>query len=327
MIVFFGDLAAHGLLKIVSTYHDKIVINLEGPITTTYRRKGIRPRLSSSTTNISQLDDTFESVHYSVVNNHIKDYGKYGYRLTQKILGKRMLTANASLLMGGDEILYLMNIGSLSIGCSSTISLCIENRNILNKAENYFSDKDGIKVIMIHAGVEFTNQPQPYLVRLCRDLASYCDYIIIAHSHIIGPFEKHKGCKIFYGIGNFFIDMDEFQDSDDYRYPEESSRGIGIGIVSKKEYALFECCRKERTLFIERNDTSSIVDISGQSIDVITANYKRKKSFLAFDYPQNINSWKGLLYAYYLLFRHEVILATKLLLKYVRNSRSFFKKN
>lgn len=327
MITFFGDFAAQDLIEIVTTEKNKILLNLEGPIITTNKSKGIRPRLSTSKKNISQLDDTFESVQYSVVNNHIFDYGRSGFRLTQKVLGERMITSSARLLIGQDEALYLMNIGSLSIGCSKTISLCIENRKIITKAEKYFRDKDGIKVIAIHAGVEFAKQPQPYLVRLCRSLASYSDYIIISHSHIIGPFEVYEGCKIFYGIGNFFIDMEEFQNRDDYQYPEEANRGIGVGIVSKNEYVLFNCLRKERSLFIERNDSSSIVDISGQSMDLITKNYQRRNSFLAFDYPQNINSWKGLLYGYYLLFRHEVILATKLIIKYVRNSRSFFKKS
>lgn len=198
--------------------HDRVIINLEGPIVREETNQLVKagPYVSNS----CDVMSFFEQIGVNIMllaNNHIMDYGVPGLKETQKLL-------------------EINKIGSVGVGDFTTCykPLVIGNCSIINACQLEFwgikEKKDGIgfawfrhdKVfetileekakgqycIMIpHAGLENEILPLPEIRKLYKEYINCgADIVVGGHPHIIQGMEYWNGKPIYYSLGNMWFD-------------------------------------------------------------------------------------------------------------------------
>ena len=190
--------------------------NLEGPFaseadpqdrTFSYR---VDPRLAHSLkhANINVV---------TLANNHLVDCGRAGVLETFEALdnaGVHMIGAGRNKLAAHEPV--ILDAGPLRVGilgyywnkrCAATGDL---PGSATDETEWLTADIGSLRgrvdriVTVFHWGVPYDRTPTPddqAKARLAVDLGA--DLVIGHHPHIIQPFEIHKGCPIFYSVGNF----------------------------------------------------------------------------------------------------------------------------
>jgi poly-gamma-glutamate synthesis protein (capsule biosynthesis protein) len=222
-ITYAGDLMVSKNVNIRVNY-DKIVVNLEAPITD--RRKPIKNKVSLRSDprcvdNI--LSEDIDAV--CLANNHIMDYGDDGLVDTLRYLENRSVKyfgagrerANfnnpAYIYDDGQKIALLGYVckstspiyKDLRFGCAP---LSVEK--ITKDIENKVCDKTDQIVVSLHWGAEEVSLPKPRDVSVARELAKTDVSLIIGHhAHIIQSYENVEDTDIFYGLGNFVLAQSE----------------------------------------------------------------------------------------------------------------------
>lgn len=198
------------------------LLNLEAPILQNLNAyvplPKAGPRLSS--TRVPQLGgDTV----VCLANNHIMDYGEAGLRDTCQILH-----SSGSLFCGaGDDTRnaqqpVLLQDRGIHVGI---ISCCeaqfgVARHNSPGVAEfgpwvyeaiRSLNQQGAAVIISIHAAVEESPWPYPYLQELYRSYIDAGATVVHGHhAHVPQGFEEYGGGLILYGLGNFAVDPDKW---------------------------------------------------------------------------------------------------------------------
>jgi poly-gamma-glutamate synthesis protein (capsule biosynthesis protein) len=154
--------------------------------------------------------------HYSLANNHIMDCGPSGLRATQRALAEMEIGYfGAAETLDAAERLQLIKAKGWTVGvvagCDVTRSNAADDRagtapadpeRLVARIKEARQLAD-IVVVILHADLEFSRQPQPWRVRLSRQLAdSGADLVIQHHPHVCQAVETHGNCLIAYSLGN-----------------------------------------------------------------------------------------------------------------------------
>ena len=166
------------------------------------------------------------NAHFKVVNlanNHMFDQSLAGMRNTIKVMNDREII---NMGVGEDQTeawqpkyLTVNGIRIAFIGASfSSINdlgktrnpqvARVEDLDRLHSAVVSAKTNSDFILVTMHAGVEYTRQPNKLQVDFARAaIDAGADIIIGAHPHWIQTTEQYKGKWIFYSLGNFIFDQ------------------------------------------------------------------------------------------------------------------------
>ncbi|MFD1017005.1 CapA family protein [Winogradskyella rapida] len=209
-----GDLE-FPLLKSLIKPHDKLILNLEGPILDDKVLRPINPHKYNLYSNNDALD-RFKDYDVSLIlaNNHINDF-KRGLNATIDILEN-----DNKPYFGTDKNPYIEykntddNQNYCVFAFNSKLTLPVSNKGVnsidkdsLAKVKRYREKNPNTTLIVIsHCGLELSPYPVPADRELFKKFIDLgVDSVIAHHPHIVQDVEKYKGKYIFYSIGNFAI--------------------------------------------------------------------------------------------------------------------------
>ncbi|OEK02498.1 hypothetical protein BFP97_13630 [Roseivirga sp. 4D4] len=237
---FLGDVYVPEFFESeVSLEH--FIFNLEAPVTTDLTNPAIH-KINLHIERFENIHDTFKRNPLAVClsNNHIFDYGDSGFNRTTDILDKAQIEYFGAGLNGShfnNPFVFTFSnskkIGVLGFCCKSThpskgknaTVATIEFERIANAIEELKSSVDFV-VLNLHWGDEEIAIPKPLDVIMARKLVDCGANLILGHhAHVIQSYEKYKGVRIYYGIGNcIFPDFDVQSKFDGDRFTTRSRK-------------------------------------------------------------------------------------------------------
>lgn len=174
----------------------------------------------------------------NLANNHALDQGVAGLRYTRELLagqGLAYLGVGESL----DEAWrpHLIEVNGIKIGFigASYASVNdggvtrneyvarIEDTVYLQGAVARLKSQADFVVVTMHAGIEYTREPEPAQIAFGRAAVDYgADLVIGAHPHWVQTIEKYRDKYIFYSLGNFIFDQGHTRDT---------SEGLALKVI------------------------------------------------------------------------------------------------
>lgn len=216
------EYSEHGIVihdDVKDLFHavDYRVLNLEAPVTANGRKiqkLGKNYRLFPE-----QLCDLKELRIDSacLANNHIRDYGNEGVADTLRILDEHQINhVGAGTTLQNARQLLVEEIKGKRIAfinmAEIEFSIATENRGGANphgmvaaiRAIELAKSKADFVIMILHGGLEYVHVPSPESVEIMRFLADQgVTALIRHHPHYVQGDEEWKGVPIFYSIGNF----------------------------------------------------------------------------------------------------------------------------
>lgn len=216
--VIRGDAISEDIQSIIREA-DYSIVNLEAPLA----RHNSKP-LQKSGPNLKTVPQTIEYLKkcgfqaVTLANNHFCDYGKEGVYLTID-----QLYANGMEHVGGGRSKEELRTPLIHHSEDSVVTF-------LNYCEHEFSIQDGygsnpldliqvfydiqeakkesdIIIIIVHGGSEEYQLPSPRMQELYRCFVDMgANAVINHHQHCYSGYEQYHGGFIYYGLGNFFFD-------------------------------------------------------------------------------------------------------------------------
>jgi len=153
----------------------------------------------------------------NLANNHILNYGRDGETETEKIL------TDNGIKWVGDGNLEVIEKNGTKFGF-----LGFDFVDNLPKDSDYKLIKDSknevdVLIVMVHWGVEYTNQPTKYQKLVAVDLInSGADVVSGSHPHWVQPIDYINAKPVFYSLGNFVFDQP---------WSEETKNGLVIQLT------------------------------------------------------------------------------------------------
>lgn len=212
------------IVKLPDAFGSQLIIaNLEGPICDAGLQKSNKVGVCLHTLRSDSLCNSISQFAYSLANNHMMDYCEEGLRQTCATLdgiGVRHSGAGVNLYDARQPMILEES------GCKIAVFSCCEKQfgvardNIAGCAEMgvwLYSAIKEIKqskaaeyvIVSCHAASEFSPWASPKLRSFYHSLIDAgADCIHGHHSHVPQGYEVYKGCPIFYGLGNFAVDVD-----------------------------------------------------------------------------------------------------------------------
>lgn len=193
------------------------ILNLEGPITDNLNKiikVGRHIKFSPSImSGLARMGVT----HFSLANNHIMDYGKYGLKDTVKYLQDNNIDffgihSNPYTIIEKDNIkVALLSFSNKEFSIiednNGVGAFSIDIIDILKQIERVKQITSNI-VIILHTGLSKYPLPSPEQRKLCRFLIDNgVGAVLCQHSHIIGAYEHYNSGFISYGQGSFVFEL------------------------------------------------------------------------------------------------------------------------
>lgn len=218
-MIFAGDFVPGSTRPLVDhKTTDYIVANLEGPVCSGHLVpiNKVGPHLRNDEFDIEG------KWAFALANNHMMDFGASGLKATRDFLerkdfsfagaGDDLAMARAPMrLREGDKIVSIVSC------CERQFGITLDSHP--GVAEKGFWLLDTIKlekakgadfvVVSCHAACEFSYFPSPNIRDFYRLLIDNgADVVHGHHAHVPQGYEIYKGKPIFYGLGNFVVDVD-----------------------------------------------------------------------------------------------------------------------
>lgn len=292
-IAFLGDIALlgrasiegnplymdyfHDVASLLQSY-DYVVGNLESPFSYQKKKYGAKSAfLSSDPQNV----DLLNYLHVNAVtlaNNHMFDYGRESFELTQHLLDKNEI---AWFGLNGKELLLEFSgnkIAFTGFCCySSNPQGCVEygkygvNELDVRKAEEVLTrlhEKGYMNVCAIHAGIEHVNYPSLDTIELAKRIVSIGTTIYYGHHpHVVQPVERMGNSLVAYSLGNFCFDDTYSKSTDDKPHVEltENNRSsfilsVTIDCNTIREYEIIPLYIGTKKMEIGRGVTKRLLD-------------------------------------------------------------------
>ena len=204
-MAFSGDIVKY----IVNDY---TIVNLESPVADELDVPihKIGPALKLPKDTIKYLKDVGVNA-VTLANNHFYDYGESGVEKTISALTEYEIEYVGT---AKDRILSLPEAVILNY-CEREFSVNEEKGASPINPITIFYDIAKVKaqmkpiIVIVHGGHEGYNLPSPRMKELYRFIIDCGASVVINHhQHCYSGFEKYHNGLIFYGLGNFFFDID-----------------------------------------------------------------------------------------------------------------------
>jgi poly-gamma-glutamate capsule biosynthesis protein CapA/YwtB (metallophosphatase superfamily) len=236
-MLFLGDIAlARGVARRIEQYGEgysfihvrgvfreksAVIFNLECCLTE--RGKAWEPKPVLMNGKAEYLGVFPQDVDYmvNVANNHFLDLGVHGAQDTLDAVYKKGMDCFGAIdanfksfeskvsLPGAEVSLIAYSPAAHPFKGNVAVNVSYKPVNEMIKDVKKLKATTNLLVVSLHQGVEFCR----YTDRVSRKRAhalidAGADCIICHHTHVIQGIEVYKGKIIFYGIGNFLIDID-----------------------------------------------------------------------------------------------------------------------
>jgi hypothetical protein len=230
-ISFFGDLAhSPDMFEFEFELGGLAHVNLEAPLI----RKGEElPRINKVGPHLRQVPDlvktpAFRNFTYSLANNHTMDYSESGLKSTLSNL-PRNSWAGAGFSLQEARKPLIIQLGAVQIGIISAADVFFGAASLNLGGFASVSAQDDwvaslirslrqsqvIPIVSFHGGLEDSTVPSPLVVtRFRKWVDEGAELVIGHHPHVPLPSEKYNGKWIFYGLGNFLVDVDKWRGVD-----------------------------------------------------------------------------------------------------------------
>ena len=200
-----------------------VLANLEGPICEDGLPVSNKVGICLHTTSTETLFDSIKTFAFTLANNHLMDFREEGLRQTKKVLGKYGIPcagageneadARSPMILeeGGQRIAVFCCCERQFGMATETTAGCAKKGVWLYNAirdvkKSGFADR---VIVSCHAASEFSPWVSPDLHDFYHSLIDAgADCIHGHHSHVPQGCEVYKGRPIFYGLGNFVVDVD-----------------------------------------------------------------------------------------------------------------------
>ena len=203
------------------------IANLENPIFPS----GALPRpkergthaFSTNQKTLSTFINAFNPTCLSLANNHMMDYGELGLKETVEVckrLGFITIGALGSILEARLPVVFEVDgkrIGVLGrcdnyfgIASNDRAGVAVLDPTIYSAIRKLKGEAD-IVVVSIHGGSQLCPWPSPHWQDTLRSLIDVgADIVHGHHAHIPKGYELYESGIIFYGLGNFLVNPDEW---------------------------------------------------------------------------------------------------------------------
>lgn len=159
----------------------------------------------------------------TLANNHFRDQGEQGVRDTLSACDKYGIdhVGGGLNLQDARQILYKEIIGEKL----AVVNFCENEWSIasdkyggsapLNPVQNYYQIQEAKQnadcvLVIVHGGIEMYQYPTPRMQETYRFfIDAGADAVVNHHQHCYSGYEVYQGKPIFYGLGNFCLDMNK----------------------------------------------------------------------------------------------------------------------
>jgi gamma-polyglutamate biosynthesis protein CapA len=208
---------------------DGVIINLEGPFTTSISNFKQTVPLKANPVYTHVLKDN-NVVVACLANNHIMDYGGKGLADTISSLkssavnytgaGNNLEQATQPVYLNvkGRKIAVLnfmdnttftgFSASEMSAATTNSSGYAPADWNIVKNRIDEAKNSSDVTVVVFHYGNEYSTSPNSYQIELShRCIDEGADMVIGSHPHVIQNVESYHGKPIFYSLGNFVFDQ------------------------------------------------------------------------------------------------------------------------
>lgn len=286
----FGD------IKSVVTRANYSIVNFECPVATRDEKPIFKhgPNLRCSEKGIEAIKWAgFDCV--TLANNHFLDYGPEGVKNTLEACNKHGIdTLGGGMnLHDASKVLYKEFDGeTLAIinCCEHEFSIATEKTagsNPLNPIKQYYTIKDAkdkadYVLVIVHGGHELWQLPSPRMIEIYRFFVDAgADAVVNHHQHCYSGYEFYRDKPIFYGLGNFCFDKQNYYKGLwEYGFLLSLSFGKGVSF----EIFPYEQCKYEPSIkpledstvfFKSLQDLNGIITDRKRLIEITTDYYKK----------------------------------------------------
>lgn len=188
---------------------DLTIANLETPLTTRPRRKGVLAPFRGKPEWAAML--RYGSVEVvSTANNHTSDCGGFGAQDTLEALDQ------AGVGAFGGELIHRTTVQGVEI---VNIGYTGGQVEILDRVQRRVTDHkraDNLVIVSFHWGGEYMPTPTPTQYRLGRGtIDAGADLVLGHHPHVLQGIELYRGKRIVYSLANFVFGGDSDPDDKD----------------------------------------------------------------------------------------------------------------
>lgn len=205
---------------------DYNIVNLECPIVLSGNTAGIKkngPLLKTGREGAEILRDAgFNLV--TLANNHFYDYGEIGVKETLSVCRAVGLeTVGGGINLSEASQIFFKQIQNKNFAfinvCEHEFSIAANNHggaNPLDLVCNFDQirqarERADYVIVIVHGGHEMFQLPDPEMQKIYRFFANVgADVVINHHPHCFSGYEIYKQTPIFYSLGNFSFDENQY---------------------------------------------------------------------------------------------------------------------
>jgi len=216
--------------------HDYLVINLEGVITESINTR--EDKATSFKIDINHLIHLQKQVSAEIIlflsNNHIFDFGEEGLNECLKALegkGFRFLLNSLKLQKENEDVF-------LNAFTSEEPSVMSVMKSSSHHFYSYYDDLSRFKgsgrnIAICHWGDEYVSVPHNRILERGEKFASVFDLTIGHHPHVVQGAKSYSNSKIYFSLGNFYLDGFTYKNGAVHIFPEECFLGLLVGYDSE----------------------------------------------------------------------------------------------
>jgi poly-gamma-glutamate capsule biosynthesis protein CapA/YwtB (metallophosphatase superfamily) len=194
---------------------DLVLLNFEAPVTDAPRpQEQKRYNLRNSSDCLELFDDRFV---LSLANNHIMDYGEAGLTSTiEQMTARGLPFGGAGInIEEASKPAFIERAGvKVAIICAadprfqpagpSSPGTLPAHSDLLVRIIGEAKDQADFVVLSVHAGMEFTSVPTPFMINLVDQcLTAGAQIIGFHHTHCLSGFTQKHGQLVIWGAGNY----------------------------------------------------------------------------------------------------------------------------
>lgn len=245
---------------------DYSIVNLECPII-----YGTPTPITKQGPNLCGSYKMLDAIAYmgfdcvTLANNHFYDQGDKGVEDTLLALNKRHI----DFVGGGTDLqsasrTFYKEIKGQKIAiincCEHEFSIATETTggaNPLNPIQQYNAiqvakAKADFIIVIVHGGHEHYQLPSSRMVETYRFfIDAGADAVVNHHQHCYSGYETYKGKPIFYGLGNFFFDLETPVVDSPWNYGYLVALNMDRGSVSYTYFPYKQCAEEPKISLLE----------------------------------------------------------------------------
>lgn len=221
-IRFLGDWAPGHKKVFMHDIDSLFLINIEGPIIK--RNENIPKKIKKAGPYLYSKSLPINNNFVAILsNNHLMDYGENGLNLTLEELNTRQIKyvgAGKSKKEAKKPLIFCIENLKFALFARCEKQFGIAKENIsgsagleidLIKEIKEIKRKVDFIIVSLHGGAEMLAWPSPKRQDFYRSLIDLgVDIVYGHHAHVPQSWEKYKKGIIFYGLGNFCVDLDKW---------------------------------------------------------------------------------------------------------------------